>query len=1080
MIRVTRSNRMEALAVSLAEVLDRPGLDAFQADHVVVPSEGMTQWLRLALAEQRGVVAHTKWWKPRALVEAFLEHAGAPVGAAWARGPLAWALLRHLDGLHEEPGFEELAPWLAQGPSLSARMQLAKRIAHVFDQYAVFRADWVQAWSSGQEDHWQARLWRRLEADLGAHHVAAAATRASAAWAELREPPEGLPRRVVIVAPTTLPPLFLSVLAAASAQVELDLLMLAPSEVYWGDAPTRRERKRLRRGRSGSEAAIEAALHAERAPALLDALGMVGRDFQDLVESSFDYQEGAELFVPSGAKHALATLQDDVLTYHRRAPEDRVALVEGDHSVRVLGAHSPIREVEILRDELLGLLRADPTLRPRDIFVLMPDVTVHGPLIDAVFGVDPSDPAWLPYAVADRPVAQGNDAARALLLLLGLVEGRLGAPALLEILSLGLVRERFGLGPDEVARMEGVVREVGIRWGRDGHHRATEGQPEVESFTWRFGLDRLVLGHAMASEVPVGGRVPYAHVEGDGAVAIGRFVDFAERVLDWEASLRPERTMEAWGASLRAALSDLLPSTPEADAARLEVDQVLASLALEAAEASWEAPVPLALVREAVTATLETQRRGGSFLRSGITFCEMLPMRSVPARVVALIGLSDGAFPRSDVHVGFDRMRTQRRKGDRSLRDDDRYLVLEALLSARDAVRLSYVSRSVKDNAPLPPSVVLADVLDALDATFVQADGQGAARDVLRVEHPLQPFSPRYVSGPEGLQTFDPAHDRAARSLLAPPVQHEPFLTGSLPPQQAVEEVDLEQLVRFFADPVLWFLQQRLGVGDAVSSEPVPEREPLVVEGLERWALGKRLLELRIAKVSWPQCEEVVRGEGLVPIGQLAAPVLGEVSAAVLQLLRDAGSRLAEPVGDPVSVELDCGGVRLAGRLGDLRATTRVEVLPKVLHNKGSHAVGPWIRHLALCTTPVARPSEVFGFRAEDHEVPGPVLYFAPLDAQVAAAALTDLVSLYRAGHERPLPFLPDASYQFACLKPGDAYRAKKEAESYWRLRDASRLAWERLVGGVEALQAPGEEGAEDGLSFASVARRVFVPEGVA
>src|SRR5690606_9535507 len=105
---------------------------------------------------------------------------------------------------------------------------------------------------------------------------------------------------------------------------------------------------------------------------------------------------------------------------------------------------------------------------------------------------------------------------------------------------------------------------------------------------------------------------------------------------------------------------------------------------------------------------------------------------------------NDGDYPRPRAPAHFDLTENDYRPGDRSRRDDDRYLFLEALLSARERFYLSWVGRSVVDNAESPPSVLVAQLRDHLADVLHSESGYDNVLEQLTTEHPLQGFSREY------------------------------------------------------------------------------------------------------------------------------------------------------------------------------------------------------------------------------------------------------------------------------------------------------------------------------------------------
>ena len=1092
---VHRSNRVERLADALAESL-REGGDPFAHEAVVVQSRGMAQWLSVALARRLGVVAHIRWWRPRAFVEHMMDVSLGRTDAdppAWSRERTAWTLMRLLPELIDAPVFAPLQVWLRGAPegprAVARRWQLCHRIAYIFDQYAVYRPEDVAVWSAAGvagphvegADAWQPVLWRALEEALGPHHVAA---RAQACLASGPPPvgPGGLPARAFVFGLTTVPPLYLHLLHHAAQAAPVHLFQLSPSDQWWADIRSKREQRQILRGRDpdfGPDA--EASMHLSEGHPMLASLGRVGREFQLLLEDGPDYTEPhANLYeVPQGSS-MLATLQRDVLEVRARAldlatgVDERVPMAADDRSVMVLGCHSPAREVEVLRDELLKRLHADPTLRPRDIVVLTPDISIYGPLVDAVFGVSEGE-VHVPYTLADRPVVSGNEVARSLLDLLGLVGSRLAAPDVVDLLAHGPVRRRFGFTEVDVASVEALVSEAGVRWGRDAAHRTAFEQPGTDLYTWRFGLDRLLLGHAVDDARPVQGRIPVTSIEGDAADLVGRLAEYIDTVLRELDALAVPRTMGAWRDHLLGLLGRLHGDDEDAADEVQRLRDGLMALATHADEAAFDDAVPLAIVQDLLTSSLLEERKAGAFLRRGITFCEMLPMRSIPARIVVMLGLSDGVFPRSDSRLGFDLVAKHRRTGDRSKRDDDRYLVLEALLSARDGLIATYVSHSVQDNKPLPPSVVLADLLDTLDATFLPPAGvprhlATRARDAVVVHHPLQPFSSRYVTEAApgelashvrrvALFTYDRGAFEGAKALAEPKRDAPPFVSMPLPPAEPVTEVNLDDLVRFVEDPVMWFLHTRLRVGRPADVVVLADREPLSIEaGLESWGLGQRMLDLKLEGLSWEACREVLEGEARLPLGQLAGPALAQAARRVQGILKAAHRRLDEPLHPPTVVEATFGDVRFTGRLDGLRSEAAVVLqYSSAPRGGGRHRMRAWVRHLALQLTPGPLP-HVTELYARDGDAGGRALRYSPMDPREARARLGELVDAMVLGHASPLPFLPDAAWVFlrevrtGTGRDQSLRRAASEARAFWKLREESGGVWARLVGGDNAL----------------------------
>jgi exodeoxyribonuclease V gamma subunit len=326
-MRVHRSNRIENLVDGLADLVKAPPADPFARECIVVQGRGMERWISMELARRLGVWANPDFPFPRAIIErAIAAVADAPDGAADAAPnpfepeALMWAVAALLPEHLQRPEFAAIRRYLAGDERGLKLVQLASRIADTFDHYAVYRPAMVLRWDAGSGDDWQAVLWRALVARLGARH-AAARVRLLIDALRAHRPLVGFPARVSVFGVSALPPLYTQVLAALSQVVELHLFLLSPSREYWGDIRSQREKIRaLATTESGAE--IEA-LHLD-APPLLESLGRVGRDFQQVLEAEVDYlDDERDRYVDPGTASLLATLQSDLLALRTRTAVER-------------------------------------------------------------------------------------------------------------------------------------------------------------------------------------------------------------------------------------------------------------------------------------------------------------------------------------------------------------------------------------------------------------------------------------------------------------------------------------------------------------------------------------------------------------------------------------------------------------------------------------------------------------------------------------------------------------------------------------------------------------------------------------
>ncbi len=1035
-MKVIRSNHTDALLSPLARALREPLDDPFVEQTVVVNSQGMQRWLAKQLAQQLGICARVRFPFPGTIIqEAFAAALGerALETSAWRADTLQWAVLARLPQHLARPEFHALAVYLRGDPELQGprSFQLAQRIAATFDRYITYRPEMVLRWSQGEGDDWQALLWRDLDAHFDQPHLAGLAREffAAAERGPLRLP--GALQRVCLFGISSLPPFYLKVLACLARHADVRLFLQCPSDQYWGDL--RSEREGLRQKARAHEQGIDPAeLHFEVGHPLLASFGRLGRDFQVLLESLVDYQEPeGDLFRDPQGPSLLATLQADIR--HLRARGDGhdhppLPFVLGDASIRLHSCHSPIRQVEVLQDQLLHLFHTLPELKPRDVVVMTPDIETYAPLIEAVFGNSPGDARFLPCRVADRALRSENPVAEAFLRVLELVGKRLTASRVLDLLALEPVLARFELTAADLERISTWIAESGIRWGIDARDRASHAQPALRENTWRFGLDRLLLGYAMPGKAKTifAGVLPYDEVEGGEALLLGKLAELSETLFALLRTLGgAARPLADWSALLPDVLEGLIASTDASAWQHVQVREALDQLTEAAARAGFSGALQFEVVRDLLLGYFGQERPATAFLTGSITVCGMVPMRSIPFRVVCLLGLDDGAFPRAQQKLGFDLVAQQPRVGERTVREDDRYLFLEALLAARERLLITYTGQSIRDNKALPPSVVVSELLDSLCASNrhpqAPADDPEAARALLLqqllLQHPLQPFSPRNFGAeaePDvpALFSYAAGYLEGARALNQEPRPAPPFFTGSIPERPASEQppILLRELVRFFEQPIKALLTERLGLWLGEDAQQIADREPLALNGLESYAVASPLLARRVAGEALNAAYPAVRAAGQLPLGtpgQCQFDDLAETVEPVAEMvlaLRGEG-----PVQEPVEVELSLGGELLLGRIDMIWPWGQIR------HNyarmKARYQLGLWIRHLVLqCVVPDRRWRSALVARGAKDTVEtvrfGPVAQPAPI--------LAALLGLWRAGMQHPLLFFPETSRAYA------------------------------------------------------------------
>jgi exodeoxyribonuclease V gamma subunit len=1120
---IHRSNRTEELIAELSRVVERPMADPFARETLVVQGRGMERWLSMELADRLGIWANAEVLSLRGLLDAaFRRVLDSEVDAAFDPDSLMWSIADTLPTLVAEPGFEAIEGYLESDVAGRRHIQLSYQIANTFYQYMTYRPEMMVGWQNASRTHyadpdeqWQAALWRALIERLGSDHLAGRAGEFISKLSREEGAVVGLPSRVSIFGVSSLPRLYLDLFSALSRHLELHVFILSPSQEYWADTATPHEVRRALRETEGLD---ESSLYLSESHPLLASLGHLGRDFQLMLEDEGSYQENErDLYCdPLGETSSLlAALQSDILNARVRKgnfdSEDmpEVVLDVADHSVRVHSCHGPMREVEVLCEELVACFEADPTLEPQDVVVMTPNIASYAPYIEAVFGIRTRGDAAvadgegaIPYRIADRWPLPSDEVVDAFDRGLDFLVGRFTATEGVDLLSIEGVHQHFGFEARELVTVREWIVESGVRWGVDAQHRASLGQPETSANTWEFGLERLLLGYA----VPDDGQSlfcdvrPQEGVEGQRAAVLGRLLDFVEFCRARREKLTVLRSPSEWRSVLLEFLDGLVERTDNNLEQHLLVRRVLDDIAKQADAAGYEGVVSLESIREQVARGFEHAHAPSGFLTGGVTFCELVPMRSIPFRVVCLLGMSDDAFPRVRHSLGFDLVAKQPRVGDRTARDDDRYLFLEAILSARDRLVITYIGQSIKDGAVVPPSAVVSELLDVVAAAVTRdAEGNALSRDATRellvIRHPLQPFDGSYFSK-EQSQRF-PVHASlycdAARKLNDPKTREPVFLSeeslgssaGQADEALPVCEIELEDLVSFFTRPASSFLRNRLQISVRDDYVEVANREPFDLDGLEQYQIGTELLDLCAAGVPAKEAHGLLRASGRLPHGVLGAVFFEQLharaSAIVAKVHQVAGD--AALASDSFSLSLQVGATRaeLSGELVGLGE--RGQVVSRFSKLGRPAELGAYLRHLVLnavasegsLVAASGMPLETFFIGRPKKAGDPSVARFAPVED--ATEQLGVLVALYLQGQTTPLRLFPEASRAYAerFLKSeshDESLRAAKtKLEDGFSPGELSQPANALLFKGIDVLAG----GAPD-MRFADLATAVFVP----
>ncbi|MGH3576861.1 MAG: exodeoxyribonuclease V subunit gamma, partial [Mycobacterium sp.] len=689
------AERTDLLADGLGALLADPLPDPFAEELVLVPARGVERWLSQRLSHVLGagrggdgVCAGVSFRSPGSLIA---EITGTVDDDPWSPEAMTWPLLEVIDCSLDEPWCRTLATHLGHFEKTDAEAELrrgrrysvARRLAGLFASYARQRPqlliDWLDGHASDLDGDlaWQPELWRalveRIEADPP--HV-----RHEKTVARLRAGSSELPARLSLFGHTRLACTEVELLDALATHHDLHLWLPHPSDNLW-------------QALNGIHGAVPRRVDTSRHAAHHPLLETLGRDVREL-QRALPADPATDESIGGATKPdtLLGQLQSDIAANAAR-PGGR-ALAETDRSVQVHSCHGPARQIDVLREVLLGLLEEDPTLEPRDIVVMCPDIERYAPLIVAGFGLGEtagdSHPAHrLRVRLADRALTQTNPLLATAAQLLAIAGTRATASQVLNLAQAAPVRARFGFTDDDLDAITDWVRQSNIRWGFDPQHRAPYGLDQFVHNTWRFGLDRILTGVAMSddSQAWLDTALPLDDVGSNRVELAGRLAEFVERLHHVSEQLSGTRPLTEWLDALAGGVGLLTRSDDAWQEAQLQRE-----FADVHAQAGPRASTQLRLqdVRSLLDGHLAGRPTRANFRTGTLTVCTMVPMRSVPHRVVCLVGLDDGVFPRLSIPDGDDVLAREPRTGERDIRSEDRELLLDAIGAATETLVITY------------------------------------------------------------------------------------------------------------------------------------------------------------------------------------------------------------------------------------------------------------------------------------------------------------------------------------------------------------------------------------------------------
>ncbi len=1011
MFYLYQSNRLENLSAKLLNLLQQTAPDPFMAEQIVVNNPGMARWLRQQIGAEFSICANYTFPLPAVFINQLMTdvRGDLPDTSLFSREVLIWRIMALLSSDKCLNG--ELAAYIKGCSDERGIFQFSCQVADLFDQYQVYRPDMLAEWEARQKPEcWQSSLWRLLSEKNNLHRSGLLSELIN----KLKEgniPADRLPTRLFVFGLNALPPHSLAVFAHLAQHTDVHLFHLSPCREYWGDIDA--EKILLLKEKKWHEKGLKHfSSYFTSGNPLLSSFGMVGQEFANLMA---DY--GAidiDLYEEPAATTLLSQIQTDILNLQNRA-EEPTKLTDDDDSMEFNRCHSPMREVQVLYDRLLAMFEADESLLPSDILVMAPDISLYAPLIEGYFTSVPES-RRIPFRVNDLSVMLESGVAKSFYLFFELISGRVTAAELIAWLETPAVMRGLGFTEEDLQEIRLAVHKSGICWGLNDKQQKAAGDKGDGLYSWRFGFERLLMGWLSGeNEESFCEIYPRSYLGSDQDSWLAKLGDLLDFLEDKQFFFTNPHLAEEWGEVLMEVIDFVFSaSQDEKDVNELIFLRSLINNWLAAcANANFNDLLAVSVLQEFFKNSLNRSSPEHGFLDGRVVFANLVPMRSLPFKVIYLLGMDDSSFPRVQTAPTFDLMRQKPRMGDRNRRDDDCYLFLEALLSARQRFVVSWVGRSQKDNQEMPESVLVAELRNYIRAGWQTSDRQ-PADDKLTFDYPLQPFSPASFRGAR----------KSYEEMMLPSLtmnSKPPFCPEPLPFAEDINEVQLADLLSFWSHPVKHFVTQRLCIRFADKHTLLPEHEPFALDNLDGYKIEEEIARQILQKKELSSKKELYLQNGLLPMEPFATISHNELLDSSKNLLAPLADKINGPMED-IDFALEIDGITIKGKLDSLYKQGRLCWRPANL--KGKDVIKLWLCHLILLEIAPAGISLISRHAAKDKTV-----VLSEVDNPRHELQL--FLDYFLQGLTKPLPFYPESSWALFAGK-------KEEADS-----DKAKTKWE-------------------------------------
>ncbi len=979
---------------------------------------GMAKWLSLQIAEKIGICANFSFLFPNRFIDNII-NLQQQQSAIFTPEILTFKIMSTLPKLIDTPQFQEIKSYLGNKEKINPTQprqkiklyRLSEKIADTFDQYLLYRPHIIFNWESGKEKNWQAILWQNLTANNKNH-------RAYIGKKFIRNPiydPKTMPKRISIFGITTLPPIYFHIMTALSAFCQTNLFILNPSYQYWGDILSdkqigKTEKKYIKKGITINTKDI----HIQRQNSLLASMGTSGKQFIELI---IEHQKTNEInaFQKPLGNSILTAIQANIFNLaQRRKDAPKKIVSKKDKSIAIHSCHSHIREVQILYDNLIYTFEKDPTLKPSDIIVITPDIELYSSYIDAVFDTPEENSKKIPYSIADKNITSSSQLIQTFFSILDTYKSRYKPSTVFTILTTTAVKNRFKLNDSQIQLIYNLVKKTEIKWGINGEHKAKHfGVPKSDQNTWEAGFDRLILGYATGNTDKTFHQTAPYPIETDTAVAAGKFFDFFSRLTSLPNKLSQNYPIKQWAQILKEIINDFFQTTNINQQEVRAIFNAAATLIQIEKTAQYKDKIGIETIKAYLTKKLADKKTDYGFLTGKVTFCAALPMRGIPFKVICFIGLNENSFPRQDNQIGFNIISTNPIPCDKSKRNQDKYLFLEALLCTREKLYISYIGQDIRSNKTLPPSTLASELINYIEDSFALSNNSDIKQHII-TKHKLQPFCADYFkpNNMDKLFTYSKTQFDTAKSLLKKKTKK-----STAPKLPAIKlhnnTLQLDEMKNFFSNPSKYFANKRLSVFLPNHFDTIDKSENFNISGLNKYKLENLIIEKKFILKN-KELKNFIKASGLLPHGAIGEAIYTEILFKTDKFFKTIKKITKEKSPAYLNIKTEIKKITLSTRIPSIYDNNIIKYRYGKI--RPIDKLKAWLNHLIL---KAAKPNEAYNIKLIGQNPYNPnqtkiYTFDQNLFKKDAEKILLNIIILFLQGNKSPLKFFPNTSYAYA------------------------------------------------------------------